>query len=128
MAVTVVPMLAPIMNGPACFNLTIFFATIGTTTDVVIVLERIAAVVRSPQVNDFNGLLKTKRLKASGSRASSKFEINLRKIKTDVNNKRRARAARKKGLGIILIRKPVMGSKLIQKCGAGSAMVVPAEV
>ena len=53
-AVIVVPMLAPIIKGAACFRLTIFFATIGTTTDVVMVLDRIAAVVTSPQPNDFN--------------------------------------------------------------------------
>ncbi len=53
-AVIVVPILAPIIKGAACFRLTIFLATIGTTSEVVMVLERMAAVVKSPQVNDFN--------------------------------------------------------------------------
>ena len=53
-AVMVVPILAPIIKGEACFNVAIFFATMGTTTEVVIVLERIAAVVSNPHPNDFN--------------------------------------------------------------------------
>ena len=52
-AVIVVPMLAPKINGAASFNVAIFLATMGTTTDVVTVLERIAAVVSNPHVNDF---------------------------------------------------------------------------
>ena len=82
-AVTVVPMFAPMMNGAACFSFTIFFATIGTTTEVVIVLDRIAAVVMRPHVKDFNGLLKKNLLKASGNRAFNKFEINLRKMRIE---------------------------------------------
>ena len=53
-AVMVVPMLAPIINGAACFMPVIFLPTIGTTTDVVIVLDRMAAVVTSPHAKDFN--------------------------------------------------------------------------
>ena len=53
-AVMVVPTFAPIIKGAACFRFAIFLATIGTTTDVVIVLERMAAVVSSPQEKDFN--------------------------------------------------------------------------
>ena len=124
MAVTVVPTLAPMMKGAACFNLTIFFATMGTTTDVVIVLERIADVVMRPQAKDFNGLLKKKRLKVSGSRASNKFDISLRKIRTETNNNTSATVARKKGTGINLMRNPVIHSKLIQEWGAGLAMTV----
>ena len=53
-AVMVVPILAPIIKGAACLSVTIFFATIGTTTEVVIVLDRMAAVVRSPHPKDLN--------------------------------------------------------------------------
>ena len=53
-AVIVVPIFAPKMKGAACFSLTIFCATIGTTTEVVMVLERMAAVVSKPQIKDFN--------------------------------------------------------------------------
>ncbi len=52
-AVIVVPIFAPIINGAACLRVTIFLATIGTTTDVVIVLERMAAVVSKPHEKDF---------------------------------------------------------------------------
>ena len=65
-AVIVVPILAPIINGAASFSVAIFLATMGTTTDVVMVLERIAAVVSSPHAKDFSGLLKKKRLKTLG--------------------------------------------------------------
>ena len=51
-AVIVVPTLAPIINGAACRSVVIFFATMGTTIEVVTVLDRIAAVVTRPQVND----------------------------------------------------------------------------
>ncbi len=60
-AVMVVPTLAPIIKGAAARSLTTFFATRGTTRDVVIVLERMAAVVSNPHPNDFSGLLKKKR-------------------------------------------------------------------
>ncbi len=53
-AVIVVPILAPIINGAASFNVAIFFATMGTTTEVVMVLERIAAVVSNPHAKDFS--------------------------------------------------------------------------
>ena len=59
-AVTVVPMLAPNIKALACLSLIIFLATKGTTREVVIVLERIAAVVTSPQPNDLYGFLKKK--------------------------------------------------------------------
>ena len=51
-AVMVVPILAPKINAPACLSFIIFFATNGTTKDVVIVLERIAAVVTTPHPKD----------------------------------------------------------------------------
>ena len=82
-AVTVVPMLAPMMKGTACLRLVIFFATIGTTTDVVMVLERIAAEVRRTQRKDFILFMKTNRLKANGDLANSKSEMSFRKIRIE---------------------------------------------
>ena len=60
-AVIVVPTLAPMTKGAAARSLTTYFATNGTTSEVVMVLERMAAVVSNPHPNDFNGLLKKKR-------------------------------------------------------------------
>ncbi len=57
-AVTVVPMFAPRMNGTADLSLINFFATNGTTSEVVTVLERMSAVVNKPQPKDFKGILK----------------------------------------------------------------------
>ena len=57
-AVMVVPIFAPKMKGAACFSLTIFCATIGTTTEVVMVLERMAAVVSKPHDKGFQLTLK----------------------------------------------------------------------
>ena len=57
-AVMVVPIFAPRIKGKAEFILTIFFATNGTTSEVVIVLDRMAAVVNNPHPKDFSGLLK----------------------------------------------------------------------
>ena len=51
-AVMVVPMFAPRINGTTPWSFTTFFATSGTTSDVVTVLERIAAVSNSPQPKD----------------------------------------------------------------------------
>ena len=59
-AVIVVPILAPKINGTAFLRLTIFWATMGTTREVVMVDERIAAVVKRPQKNDFQVVLKNK--------------------------------------------------------------------
>lgn len=114
-AVTVVPILAPIMNGAACLRLAIFFATIGTTTEVVMVLERIAAVVSSPQLKDLSWFLKKKRLNTSGDLAFSKFEISRLKISIDENNNPRERTAIKKGLGIFASKKSITGEKPYQK-------------
>ena len=108
-AVIVVPMFAPMMKGAACFNVAIFFATIGTTTDVVMVLERIAAVVSKPHPKDFNSFLKKKRLNTSGDFAFSRSEISLRKISIEENSSPSDRMARKKPLGIFSIRKSIMG-------------------
>ena len=57
-AVVVVPILAPKINAPACLSLIIFLATKGTTNEVVMVLERMAAVVSNPHPNDLYGFLK----------------------------------------------------------------------
>jgi hypothetical protein len=64
-AVMVVPMLAPKINAPACLSLITFFATKGTTNDVVTVLDRIAAVVSKPHPNDLYGFLKKNFLNVS---------------------------------------------------------------
>ena len=53
-AVMVVPMFAPKIKGAACRRLTTFCATNGTTSDVVTVLDRMAAVVTSPHPKDLN--------------------------------------------------------------------------
>lgn len=60
-AVMVVPIFAPKINGTADFSLTTFFATKGTTNEVVTVLDLMAAVVSNPQVNDFSVFLKKNR-------------------------------------------------------------------
>ena len=106
-AVTVVPTLAPIINGAACFSVATFFATIGTTTEVVIVLDRMAAVVSTPHKNDFNGLLKKKRLKTSGDLASSKSEISFRKIRMELNSNATATTVRIKALGTLSTKKEI---------------------
>ena len=118
-AVIVVPIFAPMMKGAACFSLTIFCATIGTTTEVVMVLDRIAAVVSRPHVKDFNGLLKKKRLKTSGDFAFSRLEISLLKIRMDAKSNASANEARKKGLRTFAIKKSVSGLNPTQKCVTG---------
>ena len=57
-AVMVVPILAPKINALACLSFIIFLAASGTTSEVVTVLDRIAAVITKPQPNDLNGFLK----------------------------------------------------------------------
>ena len=57
-AVIVVPMFAPKIKGKADLSFTTFLATKGTTNEVVIVLDRIAAVVSRPHAKDFNEFLK----------------------------------------------------------------------
>lgn len=106
-AVMVVPIFAPIINGAACFNEANFFATMGTTTEVVIVLERMAAVVSMPHPNDFHCPLKKKRLNASGLFARSRFETIFRKITIDTNNKARATNANNQG-GMVEARNPMI--------------------
>ena len=95
-AVMVVPMFAPKMNGAALRNGTMRCATMGTTTDVVMVLERIAAVVMVPQKKDFHAFLKKNLLKRSGELANSSPEINFRKTRMDTNSNVKDNAASKK--------------------------------
>ena len=61
-------------------------ATMGTTTDVVMVLERIAAVVSTPQRKDLKRFIKKKRLKASGDFALSRSEISFLNNRIDANS------------------------------------------
>lgn len=86
-AVIVVPMLAPRINGAAFFNETKRCATMGTTTDVVIVEERMAAVVVTPQKKEVNVFLKNSRLNRSGEFPRNKPEISFRKTRIEINNK-----------------------------------------
>src|SRR5689334_14870185 len=115
-AVMVVPTLAPMMNGAACLRLTILFATMGTTTDVVIELERIAAVVSRPQEKDLNGLLKKKRLNTSGLLAFNKSDISLRKMSMDAKSRRIASTTRMKGLFTISMSQFVTNENPDQLC------------
>lgn len=115
-AVMVVPMLAPRMNGAALRSETIRCATIGTTTEVVIVLERIAAVVIVPQKKDFQAFLKKKRLKRSGELASNNPEINFLKTRIEVNNKMNDSEASRKPLGIMFTSHSTTGPKIYHFC------------
>ena len=64
-----------------------------------------AAVVSNPQINDFSWFLKKKRLNTSGDFAFNRSEINFRKIRIDAKSSASANAARKNGLGILVIKK-----------------------
>ncbi len=114
-AVIVVPILAPSIKGAASFKVAIFFATIGTTTDVVMVLERIAAVVTSTHPNDLSWFLKKNRLNNSGDFAASRLEINLLKISIEPNSNARAIIANKNGLLMFANKKSIIGAKPNQK-------------
>jgi len=109
-------MFAPIIKGAACFRVTIFLATIGTTTEVVIVLDRIAAVVSNPHEKDFKGFLKKKRLNTSGDLAFNRLESNRRKMRIDVKRSTKANIARINALGIASIRASMIGPNPNQKC------------
>ena len=111
-AVMVVPMLAPRINGAALRSETIRCATIGTTTEVVMVLERIAAVVTVPQKNDFHAFLKKKRLKRSGELASNNPEINFLKKRIDVNSRIKDKDASKNPFGIIFTIQLITGPNM----------------
>src|SRR5688572_3745391 len=115
-AVIVVPILAPRINGAASFNVAIFLATMGTTTDVVMVLERIAAVVSRPHAKDLSGFVKKKRLNLSGDFAARRSEINLLKIRMEENKSASEIEANKNGLGIFVKRKSMIGANPDQKC------------
>src|SRR5271170_3930880 len=82
-AVMVVPILAPRMKGNTDFLFTIFLATRGTTREVVTVLDRIAAVVSTPQTNDFNGLRKKNFLNRSCDPSPKRSVTPLRKNKME---------------------------------------------
>src|SRR5688572_30259963 len=99
-AVTVVPIFAPMIKGVASRSLAIFFATIGTTTDVVMVLDRMAAVVTRPHPKDFHGLKKKNRANASGDFAFNRSEINFRNSKIETKRITKAAVEIMKGLGI----------------------------
>ena len=114
-AVIVVPMFAPKIKGAAFRSDTIFCATIGTTTDIVIVLERIAAVVTIPQKKDFQAFLKKNRLKRSGEVASNNPEINFRNNKIDVKSNMNANNARRNPFGIIVNRKSTAQPKSVHR-------------
>ena len=85
-AVTVVPIFAPRMNGAAFLRETKFFATIGTTNEVVMVLDLIAPVSTTPHVKDFSGLSKKNLPKDSGCLTFSAFETIRRNKSIDRNN------------------------------------------
>jgi len=93
-AVMVVPTFAPIMKGAACRKVVILFATMGTTTEVVIVLDLIAAVVSTPHEKDLNGCWKKNLLKASGDPAFNRFEMILLNNSIERNSKTNDKAAR----------------------------------
>src|SRR5688572_4372599 len=114
-AVIVVPMFAPKINGAAFLSDTIFCATMGTTTEMVIVLDRMAAVVRMPQKNDFQAFLKKNLLNRSGEVANKSPEINFRNNKIDVNSNTNASKASKKPLGIIVNRKSTALPKSVHR-------------
>jgi len=115
-AVMVVPMLAPNMNGAALRNETIRCATMGTTTEVVIVLERMAAVVIVPQKKDFQAFLKKKRLKRSGELASNSPEISFLNTSMDVNKRINENVASKNPLGIMFTSHSTTGPKIYHFC------------
>ena len=106
-AVMVVPMLAPKMKGAAFLIDTIFFATNGTTTDVVMVEDRMAAVVVTPQKNAFNRFLKNKLLNRSGDPVSNNPEINFLKSRMEINTSANARMASINPFGIISEKKSI---------------------
>lgn len=108
-AVMVVPMLAPKIKGAALRKETIRCATIGTTTEVVIVLDRMAAVVTVPQKNDFQSFLKKKRLNRSGELASNNLEISFLNNKIELNNNINATSASTKPLGMMVTTNSVTG-------------------
>lgn len=108
-AVTVVPMLAPSINGTAFRRVIIFCATMGTTTEVVMVLERMAAVVTNPQKNDLIVFLKKNLLNFSGELAISNPEISFLNNKIDKNNNPKENRANRNPLGIRLTRKSIIG-------------------
>ena len=114
-AVMVVPMFAPKINGAAFRSDIIFCATIGTTTEIVMVLDRIAAVVTIPQKNDFQAFLKKNLLNRSGDVASKSPEINFRNNRMEVKSSMNASNARTNPFGIIFSKKSTAQPKSVQR-------------
>lgn len=90
-AVIVVPILAPSIKGAALRNVTIFFATNGTTRDVVIVLDRMVAVVTRPHPKDFNLLLNKNFWTLFSESNPSKSVITFLKKSTEPNKRAKER-------------------------------------
>lgn len=111
----VVPIFAPIMKGAAFRKETIFLATMGTTSDVVIVLDRIAAVVPSPHKKDLKSFRKKKRLKRSVELTSNNLEINFRKRIIDEKSKAKESTTSTKPFRFST-RKSITGVNPSQKC------------
>src|SRR5262245_10499392 len=76
-------MFAPRINGTASSSFTTFLATIGTTSEVVTELERMAAVVSIPQPKDFSGLWKKNLWNLSGDPKPRRFVSTSRKKRID---------------------------------------------
>jgi hypothetical protein len=87
----------------------------GTTTEIVIVLDRIAAVVTAPQKNDFQAFLKKNLLKRSGDVASKSPEINFRNNKMEVNKSMNASNPRRNPLGMMVSKKSTAQPKSVQR-------------
>lgn len=111
-AVMVVPIFAPRIKGAACLKRTIFFATKGTTREVVTVLERITAVRLKPQKKDINWFWKKKYRKRSGNRTNKRFEISLRNKIIEVKSNTKEMTVRTKLLGIARIIKSNTGLEI----------------
>ena len=100
-AVIVVPMFAPRINGTDWLSRITFFATNGTTSEVVIVLERIAAVSTSPQPKHFIGLWKKNRCTPVPYVCNPSIaDSTLRKKSIDPNSNANERITRMKPLSI----------------------------
>src|SRR5690606_19230894 len=110
-AVMVVPMFAPRINGTTSRNETTFFAAIGTTSEVVTVLDRIAAVVTSPQKNDLNGLTNTSLLNVSCNRLVRRLVMSLLKTMIEMKRSPKDRVTRRNTLAMLPTRKSITGPK-----------------
>lgn len=82
---------------------------------MVMVLERMAAVVTVPQKKDFQAFLKKNLLNLSGELASSKPEINFLNSKMEVKSSTNANKAIKNPLGTIVNNESVTGPNRDQR-------------